>query len=125
MEAEKTRIDKWLWAIRVYKSRSLATDAANSGKIKVNGTNVKASKTISIGDEVSIHQGIITKTFKVEKLIDRRVSPKLAEECFKDLTPTEEYLKQKNIMDSSFYRQKGLGRPTKKERRDLNKIIEK
>lgn len=121
---EKIRIDKWLWAIRLYKSRTLATEACDGGKVKMEGNNVKASKLISVGDTITVRHNHLTKIFKVIKLIDKRVSAILAAECYEDLSPAEVL---DPLLKSVFYkagglRDKGAGRPTKRDRRDIDKF---
>lgn len=123
MTESKIRIDKWLWAVRIFKTRSLATDACRSGKIKINGNPIKASHEVKLNETISIQQQQITKTVKVSALLEKRVSAKLVTQFMEDLTPTSEYEKVEIIKAVSFiYRPKGLGRPTKKERRDIEKI---
>jgi ribosome-associated heat shock protein Hsp15 len=115
---EEVRIDKWLWAVRVYKTRNQASEACRGGKIRVNGQPVKPSRSIHPGEVVTISMGIFTKTLEVIHSITNRVSAKLVPENAKDLTPDEEYNKQKMMREVNFeIREKGLGRPTKKERR--------
>jgi ribosome-associated heat shock protein Hsp15 len=117
------RIDKWLWAIRVFKTRSLASQACKAGKIKIDGNNVKASREVKFDDIISIQIGQLLKTIKVKGLIKNRVSAKLAIENYEDLTPAEEYekLKLQHEMKTE-YRDHGSGRPTKKERRIITKL---
>lgn len=123
MAESKIRIDKWLWAVRIFKTRSLATDACRSGKIKINGIPVKASHEVKLNEIFSIQQQQITKTVKVSALLEKRVSAKLVAQFMEDMTPASEYEKVEIIKAVSFiYRPKGLGRPTKKERRDIEKI---
>ncbi len=117
------RIDKWLWAIRVFKTRSLASQACKSGKIKIDGNNVKASREVKFDDIITIQIGQLLKTIKVKGLIKNRVSAKLAVENYKDLTPAEEYEKLKLQKEmKTEYRDHGSGRPTKKERRIITKL---
>ncbi|HNW70464.1 MAG TPA: RNA-binding S4 domain-containing protein [Bacteroidales bacterium] len=124
MEADiKVRIDKWLWAVRVFKTRSLATDACRNGKVSINGQMVKASREVKPEDEISIRQQQMTKTVKVIAPIEKRVSAKLVMQFMEDLTPASEYEKVETIRAVSFvYRPKGQGRPTKKDRRDIEKF---
>lgn len=123
---EKVRIDKWLWAIRLYKSRTLATEACDAGKVKIDGTSMKPSKLVSIGETIHIRHNHTTKIFKVTKLIEKRVSAILAAECYEDLSPAEEI---NPLLKSVFYkaggiRDKGAGRPTKRDRRDIDKFAD-
>jgi ribosome-associated heat shock protein Hsp15 len=120
---DSIRIDKWLWAIRVFKTRSLASQACKAGKIKIDGNNVKASREVKIDDIISIQIGQLLKTIKVKGLIKNRVSAKLAIENYEDLTPAEEYEKLKLHHEmKTEYRDRGSGRPTKKERRIITKL---
>jgi ribosome-associated heat shock protein Hsp15 len=119
------RIDKWLWAIRIYKTRSLASEACRGGKVKINGQDIKPSKIVKIGDVYSISVDHITRTVKVIALTEKRLSPKLVDGIYEDLTPKEEYQKPILLKNFAFSRRnKGAGRPTKKERRDLDGIFE-
>jgi ribosome-associated heat shock protein Hsp15 len=117
------RIDKWLWAVRVYKTRTQASDACRGGKVKMDGNNVKPSREVDEGDEIEIQQGIIKKRLKVLKPAKNRVAAKLVPELAEDLTPVEEYEKQELLRQFNHEkRDRGAGRPTKKERRDINKL---
>lgn len=117
------RIDKWLWAVRVYKTRTQASDACRGGKVKMDGNNVKPSREVDKGDEIEIQQGIIKKRFKVLKPAKNRVGAKLVHELAEDLTPIEEYEKQELVRQFNHEkRDRGTGRPTKKERRDIGKL---
>jgi ribosome-associated heat shock protein Hsp15 len=114
------RIDKWLWAVRIFKTRSLASDACRSGKVKILDQAVKASRDIKIADVVTISLGPVTKTVKVIAPIGHRVSAKLVADSMEDLTPESEYQKLKRPGDTGFeFRERGAGRPTKRERREI------
>ena len=120
--SEKVRIDKYLWAIRVYKSRSIATDACKEGKVKMKGENVKPSAMIAVGDTVDVNKDGFKLTYKATKLIEKRVSPVLAKECYEDLTPEDELNKYKSWFvgkGGPERRERGTGRPTKKDRREI------
>ena len=121
-ELDKTRIDKWLWAVRIYKTRSLATEACAAGKIKINGESVKASYLLKPGQSIQLNKQGEKSTFKVIKLIEKRVGAPIAIACYEDLTPPEE--KNKLLFPSVFYevRDKGSGRPTKRDRREIDKF---
>lgn len=119
---EKTvRIDKWLWAVRLFKTRSQATDACRSGKIKVGDDPVKPSRDLKPGQVVSVHMGVMTKTVKVVDVLEKRVGAKLVPQFMEDLTPAEEYQKLELLRDNPLARRKG--RPTKKERRDMDQWL--
>ena len=116
------RIDKWLWCVRIYKTRQIASKACNSGKVKINDKKIKPSRSVSQNDILSIQKGYVKFEFEVLNLLDRRISAKLVDDFVKDITPKNELIKlkiSKNI--KLFHREKGLGRPTKKERRKLDK----
>ena len=122
----KIRIDKWLWAIRVFKTRSLANDACQSGKVKMNNGRVKPSRTIQIGDRITVQKGFIKFDYEVSGIIEKRVSATIAQQNYVDHTPEEELIKQKsNLFSAQYHREKGQGRPTKKDRRDLDKLLGK
>lgn len=119
----KLRIDKWLWAVRVFKSRTLATEACAGGKVKIEGKSIKPSRVIKTGEVVSVQSGYIKRTYRVLGLLEKRVSAKLAMVYAEDITPEEELQKMKIAKYSSYIsRFRGAGRPTKKDRRTLEKI---
>ncbi len=115
---EAVRIDKYLWSVRLFKTRSQATDACRAGRVKIDGDAVKASREIKAGQEITLHMGPITKTIKVIEVLQKRVGAKLVPEYMQDLTPEGEYQKLEMIKQSPFVKRKG--RPTKKERRDMD-----
>lgn len=121
-EIQKIRIDKWLCAVRIFKTRTLATEACASAKVKINGENVKASYTLKINEIVHIQKKGEKWVVKPIKLIEKRVGAPIAILCYEDLTPPEE--KAKHKYPSVFYeiRDKGSGRPTKKDRRTIGKF---
>jgi len=115
------RIDKWLWSIRFYKTRSISTEACKSGRVTIKGKSVKASKEISIGDIIDIRKDNIHYTVKVLQLSEKRMGAALVDGFREDLTPVEEYEKMKAIKSGNFeYRDRGIGRPSKRDRRNLN-----
>ena len=120
---EGVRIDKWLWAVRIYKTRSMATVACKKGRIMINDTQVKPSRIVKSGEIVMVRILPVVYTLKVVKSIDKRVAAKIAVECYENLTPDEELQKIMAANDTFFVkRDKGLGRPTKKERRLLDDL---
>jgi ribosome-associated heat shock protein Hsp15 len=126
MEKEKLRLDKYLWAIRLFKTRSQAADACDKGKVKFNGEPVKASRNIAIGDEYEVKTDQKRWRIKVLALLDHRVQYKLAIEYYSDITPPEE-IERLQFQAASFNtgkRQSKVGRPTKKDRRDLGDFME-
>jgi ribosome-associated heat shock protein Hsp15 len=120
---EAVRIDKWLWAVRIYKTRSLATEACRNGRVKIGGQVVKASREVHAGDEIDIHLGVYHKTVKVTALLHNRVSAAKVEGFLVDLTPESEYgkLKIQQEMKPEF-RPRGVGRPTKRHRRLIDRL---
>ena len=120
-ELSEMRIDKWLWVVRLYKSRSQASEACDQNKIAVLDHPVKASRMIRIGDEVKIKRTGLTKTIKVLKLTGLRLPAKLVSEYYTDLTPPEEIEEYKaRALKVTTFRDPGTGRPTKKDRRMLD-----
>ena len=120
--AEKVRIDKYLWAIRIFKSRSISTEAIREGKVKLNSEPAKSSALVTVGDVIDVHKEGFRMKYKVVELIEKRVSPVLAKPCYEDLTSPEELNKYKSWFvgkGGPERREKGAGRPTKKERREI------
>lgn len=119
----KVRIDKWLWSVRIFKSRTIATDFCKTGKIKVNDINAKASTEVKKGDLVIVKKGGFNFTFQVTETIDKRVGAPIAALCYENKTPPEELLKYDNWLSGNMsgeFRDRGTGRPTKKERREID-----
>lgn len=118
---EKVRIDKYLWAVRIFKTRSLAARACELEKIKIGGQLVKASRNVNTGDIITVKSGPFERTLKVVQLVHNRQGAKLVPDYCVDITPAEVTDKMKAAAAArSAWRQPGLGRPTKKERRDLD-----
>lgn len=116
----EVRIDKYLWAIRVYKTRTDATDACKGGKVRLNGGDVKPSKGIKPGDVISARKGAVCYTYKVVEPLDKRVGAKLVENYALNQTPQEELDKLRAPVETFFLkRDRGAGRPTKKDRRQM------
>lgn len=122
---EKLRVDKYLWAIRVFKTRSTSADACNSGKVKLNGVNVKPSKPVSIGDEFDIKTESRKWLIKVTSLLDHRVQYAEAVNHYVDLTPEEDNVKTQStaFVFNTGKRKSKKGRPTKKEKRNLDEFL--
>ena len=117
------RIDKYLWAVRLYKTRSIATEACKSGKILINGYSVKPSRIIHVNEVFMLKSNPVVYTYKVKELLNNRVGPKLVGNYLENLTPPEELLKIDMILNPPLIkRDRGTGRPTKKERRDIDKL---
>ncbi len=121
---ESVRIDKWLWAVRLFKTRSLATAACNAGKVQIGGDNVKPARNIRVGEVITAGCVDIIRTVKVLALLEARVGAKLVSNYMEDLTPPEEYEKQRERRAApAGYRPPGSGRPTKRDRRKLNNFL--
>jgi ribosome-associated heat shock protein Hsp15 len=118
--SERVRIDKWLWAVRLFKSRSVATDACTAGHVKIGGQSVKASREVHVGEIISARTGHVNRTVKVLALLQRRVGASLVPQYLEDHTSAEEYARARDeAARSKSLHPVGLGRPTKKQRRDL------
>jgi ribosome-associated heat shock protein Hsp15 len=115
------RIDKWLWAVRVFKTRSLATDACRNGRVTINAQSVKPAREVKVGETIVVQKDEMTRTFKVLGILQQRVGAQVAKEFVEDLTPASELQKKRepNFLPP-MYRPKGAGRPTKKDRRALD-----
>lgn len=121
----EARIDKWLWAARIYKTRTLAADACKNGRITINGAQAKPSRSVKPGDEVSVKKSPITYTFRVKQAIEKRVGAKLVPDILENITTPEQYeLLEMSRISGFVDRQRGTGRPTKKERRALDDFSE-
>lgn len=121
--ADELRIDKWLWAVRIYKTRTMAGDACRAGKVKIDNAAVKPSRILKPGDVIAVSLSPLNKTIRVKSLIHNRVSAKLAAEAFDDLTPVEENERIKFMHElNAEKRDRGTGRPTKKERRTIDRL---
>ena len=125
-EKNTTRIDKWLWAVRIYKTRSIATQACAGGKVKIDGNTVKASRMVRKGDIIQVRKRVIKYEYKVLKIAEKRMGAKLVPDFLEDITPEEELDKLESAHKQPLQtREKGQGRPTKKERRVMDKVREK
>jgi len=118
------RIDKWLFAVRIFKTRSLATDECNKGRITIGGMNVKPSRDVRVGDVIEIRKPPVTYRYKVLQLAEKRMAAKLVPEFAEDQTPQEQFeaLEMQRLVQWSG-REKGTGRPTKKDRRDMDGFL--
>lgn len=122
-EIEKLRVDKYLWSIRLFKTRSLATEACRAGRVKLDGQNIKPSYLVKVGDEYSIQKGIERRVIKVLDLLGRRVDAKTAVLYYEDRTPLDDIAKYKSALISPvLQRERGAGRPTKKDRREIDDL---
>jgi ribosome-associated heat shock protein Hsp15 len=119
---EVVRLDKWLWAVRIFKTRNQSTEACRRGRVLVNGMPAKASKEMSIDDRITVRKPPVVYSYRVKELIERRVSAKLVPQYLEDLTSLEELDKLKVNEAFFFTRERGTGRPTKKDRRLMDKL---
>jgi len=123
---DELRIDKWLWAVRIYKTRSQAANACKKGSVLIEGQQVKPSRTVKAGETVTVKKRPVFYKYKVLGLLEKRQSAKIADEYKEDITPEEELQKLDVQKQATFERRdKGAGRPTKKERRILDRIKKK
>ncbi len=123
--AETVRIDKFLWAVRIYKTRSIAAEAVKRGKVSMGGTQVKSSRNVKVGDVVAIKVPAATRSFEIIKLAQSRMGAKLVKDHIVEVTPKDQQeLIELYHLQMSMQRQKGLGRPTKKERRDMENFMD-
>lgn len=120
----EVRVDKYLWAMRIYKTRSIATDACKCGRVKINGVEVKPSRMFHVGDIFTVRKGPITYTYRILQLWGNRLGAKMVPEYLQDITPKE----QLELLELACYaaqsgRDRGTGRPTKKDRRDIEQFF--
>lgn len=119
------RLDKWLWAARIFKTRSIAADACKNGRVMMSGTTVKPSRTIKAGEVVSVRKPPVTYSFKVLKCIEQRVGAKLLPEIYENVTDPKQYEILEMSRISGFVdRARGTGRPTKKDRRAMEAFVD-
>lgn len=119
------RVDKFLWCVRYFKTRSLATQACKQGKVKINGANVKPSREVYTNDKIKVRKNQIDYQIELLDIPPSRVGAKLVDLYVKDVTPKEEFEKLELLKYSKeYYRKKGTGRPTKKDRRDIEDWFE-
>ena len=122
--SEIARIDKWLWAARIFKTRSIAADACKNGRVTIGGVNVKPSHTVKAGETVSVRKPPVTYSFRILKPIEQRVGAKLLPEIYENVTPADQYeLLEMNRISGFVDRQRGTGRPTKKDRRQMDAFV--
>ena len=124
MANDKVRVDKWLWSVRIFKSRTLSTDACKSGKVKIGGKAIKPAYLLQRGETLQVRKNGFDMVYKVVDLLEKRVSATLAEPCYENLTPQEELEKYSDWFVGKKgveTRDKGEGRPTKKDRREIDR----
>lgn len=120
---EEVRVDKWLWAVRIFKTRTIASEACKKGRVMVDNVSIKPSRTIRKGDVIQVRKPPVTFSFKVLELTDKRMGAKLVPDFMENITPPDQYeILELNKISGFVDRQRGTGRPTKKERRDLEQF---
>lgn len=119
----EARIDKWLWAARIFKTRTIAAAACKKGQVSLKGSSVKASRMIKVGDVIEVRKPPVTYSFRVLQAIERRVGAKLIPEILENITAPEQYeILEMSKISGFVNRAKGTGRPTKKDRRSLDEF---
>lgn len=122
--ANEARVDKWLWAARIFKTRSIAADACKNGRVSKNGVNIKPSHIVKVGETICVRKPPITYSFKILDAIEQRVGAKLIPGVYENVTTPDQYeLLEMNRISGFVDRARGTGRPTKKERRSLDAFI--
>lgn len=123
--SDVARVDKWLWAARIFKTRSIAADACKNGRVTKGGVNIKPSHIIKVGETVSVRKPPVTYSFKVLKAIEQRVSAKLLPEIYENVTDAKQYeLLEMSRISGFVDRARGTGRPTKKDRRAMDAFVD-
>jgi ribosome-associated heat shock protein Hsp15 len=121
---ELIRIDKFLWSVRVYATRSLATEECKKGRVTIGIVAVKAARIVKVGDVILVRKNPVTYSYRVLELLGKRVGAKLVAQYVEDITPPEELQKLDDTHGGAlFFRDRGAGRPTKKDRRDIGRVI--
>ena len=125
MSTPEARIDKWLWASRIFKTRSIAADACKNGRVTIGGMNVKPSRPVKVGEVVDVKKPPITYSFRILQCIEQRVGAKLVPEIYENVTDPKQYeLLEMSRISGFIDRARGTGRPTKKDRRQIDAFIE-
>lgn len=122
---QEARLDKWLWAARIFKTRTIAADACKNGRVTVNGANAKPSRTVKLGETVHVKKAPITYSFKIINAIESRVGAKLIDQVYENVTEAKQYeLLEMSRISGFVDRARGKGRPTKKDRRAMEAFVE-
>ncbi len=120
---DEVRVDKWLWSVRVFKTRTIASNACKKGRVMIDRVAVKPSRNVRVGEVVEVRKPPITFSFKVLELADKRMGAKMVPQYMENVTPSDQYeLLELNKISGFVDRQRGTGRPTKKERRDMEQF---
>lgn len=123
-ELDKVRIDRWLWAVRVFKTRGDAAEACKGGKVEIGGENVKPSRTVRVGEKIDVMKDGVLREFRVVGLLLKRVGAKIVANYVEDLTPPERLeIRRETVAQVILRREAGAGRPTKRERRDIERLF--
>ena len=121
---DEARIDKWLWASRIFKTRTIAADACKNGRVMVNDVLVKPSRMVKVGDVISVRKPPVTYSFRILKTIEQRVGAKLLPDIYENITTPDQYdLLEMNRISGFVDRARGTGRPTKKDRRAMDAFV--
>ena len=121
---DEARIDKWLWASRIFKTRTIAADACKNGRVMVNDVLVKPSRMVKVGDVISVRKPPVTYSFRILKTIEQRVGAKLLPDIYENITTPDQYeLLEMNRISGFVDRARGTGRPTKKDRRQMDAFV--
>ncbi len=122
---EEVRVDKWLWAVRIFKTRSIASDACKKGRVMIGDVSLKPSRNIRVGDVIQVRKPPVTFSFKVLALAEKRMGAKLVSGFMENVTAPDQYeILELNKISGFVDRQRGTGRPTKKDRRDLEQFTD-
>jgi ribosome-associated heat shock protein Hsp15 len=122
---ESVRIDKYLWSVRVYATRSFATEECKKGKVTIGGMAVKPARVVKVGETILVRKNPVIYSYRVKEILGKRVGAKLVADYMEDITSAEELLKLDVTQGGAlFMRDRGAGRPTKKDRRDIGRVIE-
>lgn len=120
----EARVDKWLWAVRIFKTRTIAAEACKKNRVMINGVQIKPSRMIKVGDVIQVKKPPVVYSFKVLQTIEKRVGAKLVPEMMENVTPPDQYeLLEMSKISGFIDRSRGMGRPTKKDRRDLDEFV--
>lgn len=125
MSVQKVRVDKWMWAVRIFKTRTISTDYIRSGKVSINGEALKPSYQVKPGDLIKVKKNGFDFQYEVKEIIEKRVNAQIAVTCYNDMTPAEELQKFESWFlagKKGEFRERGTGRPTKKERRAIEEF---
>lgn len=124
-ERKEARLDKWLWAARIFKTRSIASDACKNGRVTIGGVSVKPSRAVKVGETVDVKKPPVTYSFRILQCIEQRVGAKLIPEIYEDVTDPKQYeILEMNRITGFINRARGTGRPTKKDRRDIEAFLD-